>query len=91
MKAIGLFDENTPGTNLLDTGAHFYDVYQCSDGEYISIGSIEPQFYAELLRLTGLDGDDEFAQQMDRSQWPHLKKRTRRRCSRPRPATSGAR
>ena len=47
-----------PGTNLLDTGAHFYDVYRCSDGKYISLGSIEPQFYAELLRLTGLEGDD---------------------------------
>ena len=40
---------------MLDTGAHFYDVYRCSDGGYVSIGSIEPQFYAELLRLTGLD------------------------------------
>ena len=54
------------GTNLLDTGAHFYDVYRCADGEYISIGSIEPQFYAELLRLTGLEGDEEFAEQMDK-------------------------
>ena len=67
MKASGFFDENKPGTNLLDTGAHFYDVYECSDGKYISIGSIEPQFYAELMRLTGLDGDAEFAKQMDRA------------------------
>jgi alpha-methylacyl-CoA racemase len=74
-KAMGAFDENAPGTNLLDTGAHFYDVYECSDGKFISIGSIEPQFYAELLRLTGLEGDDEFAKQMDKSQWPHLKER----------------
>ena len=58
---MGVFDENARGTNLLDTGAHFYDVYRCADGEYISIGSIEPQFYAELLRLTGLEGDEEFA------------------------------
>ncbi len=42
---------------------------------YISIGSIEPQFYAELMRLTGLDGDAEFAKQMDKQQWPHLKQR----------------
>ena len=48
-------DSEPRGTNLLDTGSHFYDVYECSDGEYISIGSIEPQFYAELLRLSGLD------------------------------------
>ena len=74
-KTIGLFDENRRGTNLLDTGAHFYDVYRCADGTYISIGSIEPQFYAELLRLTGLDGDPEFAKQMDKSAWPHLKQR----------------
>ena len=40
---------STRGTNLLDTGAHFYDVYECADGKYISLGSIEPQFYAELL------------------------------------------
>jgi alpha-methylacyl-CoA racemase len=60
------------GTNLLDTGAHFYDVYETADGEYISIGSIEPQFYAELRRIAGLDAD-EFAAQMDRSQWPALK------------------
>ncbi|MEX0846765.1 MAG: CaiB/BaiF CoA-transferase family protein [Ilumatobacteraceae bacterium] len=72
MKGIGMFDENARGTNLLDTGAHFYDVYRCADGEYISLGSIEPQFYAELMRLTGLDGDPEFARQMDKALWPHL-------------------
>jgi alpha-methylacyl-CoA racemase len=75
MKNVGLFDENAPGSNLLDTGAHFYDVYRCKDDRYVSLGSIEPQFYAELMRLTGLDGDAEFAKQMDRSQWPHLKAR----------------
>ncbi len=74
-KGIGLFDEQQRGTNLLDTGAHFYDVYRCADGQYISVGSIEPQFYAELMRLTGLDNDAEFAKQMDKSAWPHLKER----------------
>ena len=74
-KAIGLFDENRRGANLLDTGAHFYDVYRCADGTYVSVGSIEPQFYAELLRLTGLEGDSEFSQQMDKSVWPRLKVR----------------
>ena len=74
-KTVGAFDENQRGTNLLDTGAHFYDVYQCADGEYVSIGSIEPQFYAELLRLAELDDDPEFAKQMDKSAWPHLKQR----------------
>jgi alpha-methylacyl-CoA racemase len=74
-KTIGMFDENARGTNLLDTGAHFYDVFRCADGQYVSIGSIEPQFYAELMRLTGLDADPEFAKQMDKASWPHLKQR----------------
>jgi alpha-methylacyl-CoA racemase len=75
MSNIGLFDASHRGVNLLDTGAHFYDTYRCSDGEYISIGSIEPQFYAELLRLTGLSDDPDFAAQMDRDAWPALKER----------------
>ncbi len=62
------------GTNLLDTGAHFYDVYQTADGRYVSIGSIEPQFYAELLRSTGLDADD-LPAQFDRDHWPDMKER----------------
>ena len=62
------------GTNMLDTGAHFYDTYETSDGKYVSIGSIEPQFYAELLRLTGL-ADADLPKQMDKSQWPALKER----------------
>ena len=73
MKSIGMFNENAPGTNLLDTGAHFYDVFQCQDDKYISIGSIEPQFYALLLEKTGLTNDPAFAKQMDPSQWPTLK------------------
>ncbi|MEZ5273846.1 MAG: CaiB/BaiF CoA-transferase family protein [Ilumatobacteraceae bacterium] len=76
-KSIGMHDENKPGTNLLDTGAHFYDVFECSDGKYVSLGSIEPQFYAELLQRTGLADDPEFAQQMNRELWPHLKSRLR--------------
>ncbi len=59
-------------SNLLDGGAHFYDTYQCADGKWISIGSIEPQFYALLLEKTGIT-DPEFANQMDRSAWPSLK------------------
>jgi len=62
------------GANLLDTGSHFYDTYQTADGEYISIGSIEPQFYQELLRLTGLEGE-ELPRQMDRSAWGPLAER----------------
>ncbi len=72
--AMGIWNPER-GTNLLDTGAHFYDTYETSDGGYVAIGSIEPQFYAELLRLTGLEGDADFAAQMDRSRWPELSER----------------
>jgi alpha-methylacyl-CoA racemase len=64
------------GTNMLDTGAHFYEVYETSDGEYVSIGSIEPQFYRELLEKTGLAGE-ELPHQMDRSNWEPMKERLR--------------
>ena len=74
--AMGIWNPER-GTNLLDTGAHFYDAYECADGKYVSIGSIEPQFYAELLRLTGLGDDADFAAQMDRGRWPDLKERLR--------------
>ncbi|SEJ98058.1 CaiB/BaiF CoA transferase family protein [Paraburkholderia diazotrophica] len=62
------------GTNNGDGGAHFYDAYACADGKYISIGSIEPQFYKLLRELVGLD-DAAFDQQWDESQWPALKER----------------
>ena len=62
------------GTNLLDTGAHFYDTYETQDGKYISLGSIEPQFYAELLEKTGLAGED-LPRQMDRAEWPAFAER----------------
>lgn len=76
-KNAGMYDENARGTNLLDTGAHFYDVFECADGQWVSIGSIEPQFYVELLQRTGLAGDPEFAQQHDKAKWPQLKERLR--------------
>ena len=62
------------GGNLLDSGAPFYDVYETSDGQFVSIGSIEPQFYAILLDKLGLAGV-ELPAQMDRSAWPALKDR----------------
>jgi alpha-methylacyl-CoA racemase len=74
MRAAGGWSEER-GTNMLDSGAHFYDVYECADGTYISIGSIEPQFYAELLQKTGLADDADFAGQRDRASWPALKDR----------------
>lgn len=72
-RAMGMWNDER-GTNMLDTGAHFYDVYETADGKYVSIGSIEPQFYAELLRLTGLEGE-ELPWQHDRNEWPALKER----------------
>ena len=64
------------GTNLLDTGSHFYEVYETSDGGYMSVGAIEPQFYAEFMDGLGLASDDELARnQMDQSRWPEFKKR----------------
>ena len=65
------------GTNLLDGGAHFYNVYETSDREYVSVASYEPKFYANLLALIGPFGFDDLdpAAQMDRSQWPALRAR----------------
>ncbi|MBV6508938.1 MAG: Succinyl-CoA--L-malate CoA-transferase beta subunit [Acidimicrobiales bacterium] len=68
------FWEDERGVNILDTGSHFYDVFETADGRYVSIGSIEPQFYAELLEHTGLAGED-LPWQHDRSQWPAMKER----------------
>ena len=71
MKAAGVWTDNRRD-NLLDGGAHFYDTYQCADGAWIAIGSIEPQFYALLLEKTGIT-DPEFQGQMDRAKWPSLR------------------
>lgn len=60
------------GTNLLDTGAPFYEVYECADGGHVSIGAIEPQFYRRLCELLGLDLVA-WGEQGDREQWPRRK------------------
>ncbi len=73
LKAAGMWS-GPRGTNLLDTGAHFYEVYETSDGGFMAVGAIEPQFYAELLRLLGLDAAD-LPPQMDRDRWPEMKRR----------------
>jgi alpha-methylacyl-CoA racemase len=70
-KASGMWKEERRA-NLLDGGAHFYDTYQCKDGKWVSIGSIEPQFYALLLEKTGIK-DPAFGAQMDRAQWDSLR------------------
>lgn len=68
------------GNNLLDTGAPFYEVYACADGREVAVGALEPKFYAELLRLSGMDGvpaDDPVApeRRMDPDSWPAAKRR----------------
>jgi alpha-methylacyl-CoA racemase len=68
------FWKDATGTNMLDSGAPFYDAYETADGKYVAIGSIEPQFYAELLRRTGLDAE-ELPPQNDPATWPVLRER----------------
>ena len=88
MSIFHVFDQFGPGmwgprgTNLLDGGAHFYGVYECRDGTYVSLAAFEPQFYAAFVRLvtglgvTGLGADDlKLEAQHDRAQWPVLRER----------------
>jgi len=70
--AMGVWKDE-PGVNRLDGGAPYYDTYTCKDGKFISIGSIEPQFYALLRQKTGLDADADFDAQDDVANWPLLK------------------
>ena len=64
MNAMGMWS-NERGSNLLDSGSHFYDTYTCADGKCVAIGSIEPQFYKLLLEKAGIE-DADFAAQMER-------------------------
>lgn len=70
-RAMGRWSDQR-GTNLLDTAAHFYDTYETSDGRYVSLGAIEPQFYAEFRRVAGLT-DAKWDKQMDPRSWAALK------------------
>ena len=71
MQSSGMW-KTTMGSNLLDGGSHFYDTYECKDGKFISIGSIEPQFYALLCQIAELD-EKVFSKQMSRDLWPEQK------------------
>jgi len=62
------------GTNVIDSGAHFYDVYETKDGRFVAVGAIESKFYGELLELVGL-GDADTPSQWDQNQWPGMKDR----------------
>jgi alpha-methylacyl-CoA racemase len=70
----GSFVEEREG-NLLDGGAPHYGVYCCADGKFISVGPLEPQFWASFLQLIGLEGDPQFHQRDDRSKWPFQRAR----------------
>lgn len=72
--SVGLWNDEA-GTNNGDGGAHFYDSYRCLDGKYISIGSMEPQFYALFLEKLELTDDLEFQQQWNAKKWAVLKQR----------------
>jgi alpha-methylacyl-CoA racemase len=63
------------GANLLDTGAPFYDVYRCADGQFLAVGALEEQFYAALLEGLGLAGDETLPDRTDPRQWPALRER----------------
>jgi alpha-methylacyl-CoA racemase len=72
MRAQGLWQDRR-GENLLDSGAPFYDTYETADGEHMSVGALEPKFYAALLRGLGLEGED--LPQHDRERWPRMRAR----------------
>ncbi|HEX3863306.1 MAG TPA: CaiB/BaiF CoA-transferase family protein [Stellaceae bacterium] len=74
--AAGAWNE-TRASNRTDGGAPYYRVYETSDGEHVAIGSIEPQFYAELIQHTGL-ADEKLPAQTDRSSWPDMHQRLAR-------------
>jgi len=73
MRDMGVWTDER-GTNMLDGGAPYYDTYECADGRYVSVGAIEPQFYAAMLDGLGLDPAD-LPGQNDRSRWPELRAR----------------
>jgi len=73
MSSKGLWKESRE-SNMLDGGAHFYGTYECKDGGFVSIGSIEPQFYALLREHAGLS-DPQYDGQMDKANWPELKQK----------------
>jgi alpha-methylacyl-CoA racemase len=71
LRAFGSWNDEREA-NMLDGGAPFYDTYACADGKFLSVGAIEPQFYAQLLALSGAT-DPEFAKQWSQKRWPDLK------------------
>jgi alpha-methylacyl-CoA racemase len=73
MRGKGLWSDDR-GTNLLDSGAPFYDTYETADGLYMSVGALEPKFYAALVHGLGLE-DEDLPEQLDRDRWPEMRAR----------------
>jgi alpha-methylacyl-CoA racemase len=63
----------TRGSNIVDSGAPFYDVYETADGKWLTVAAMEAHFYADLLDVLGLD-PAHLPAQLDQSQWPQTKK-----------------
>jgi alpha-methylacyl-CoA racemase len=74
LRAAGRWSDNR-GTNLLDGGAPYYDVYRTADGQYVAVGALEPRFFAELVRGLGLDTEADLPQQLDPARYPELRQR----------------
>jgi alpha-methylacyl-CoA racemase len=74
LAAMGDFDQEHRGGNVLDSGAHFYEVYECADGEFLAVGAVSPQFYRTLLSKLGFDGKG-LPAQFDRRGWSEMKDR----------------
>lgn len=75
LAGMGAWDLTSRGVNALDSGAPFYDVYACSDGRFVAVGALEPQFYARLVELTGFrDGEPDRLEQPPQTQWADHKR-----------------
>jgi len=75
LAGMGAWDLGRRASNFLDSAAPWYDVFPCSDGKWVAVGALEPQFYAELVRVSGFreGGDDSRLLQPPKSEWPALK------------------
>jgi len=72
-RAAGMMPDRPLGQSFMTAGAPWYDSYECSDGNYITVGSLEPGFYALLIKLCSFEDDPDFGQQWDKSRWPAAK------------------
>jgi alpha-methylacyl-CoA racemase len=74
LKAAGIWQDRR-GVNLLDTGAPWYDTYDCADGKSVALGPIEPKFWRDFIQRTGLAADPDLPAQYDQARWPALRER----------------